>query len=81
MVGMFIRYNRRTGDRVVKVYDGPNGYLEAVNDPGYVRDMGKSGTDWEVAVIGSDSMEAIKRTHSRYFTGRDRTRELAGMFK
>ncbi|KFI53742.1 hypothetical protein [Bifidobacterium biavatii] len=80
MVGVLIRYNRRNGDRVVKVFDGPNGYLDASRDRGFLRDMGKIGTDWEVAVIGSDSLETVKRTHSRYFSGHDRTRELEARF-
>lgn len=77
MVGVLIRYNRRTGDRIVRVFDGPTGYQDAVNDPGFRRDRGRTGTDWEVAVIGSDSLESVKHTHSRYFSGRDLTAQYA----
>ncbi|KFI92211.1 hypothetical protein BISA_0607 [Bifidobacterium saguini DSM 23967] len=81
MVGVIIRYNRKTGDRCVKVYDGPNGYLDAGNDPAYLRDSAKVGTDWEVALIGSDSLASVMHTHSRYFSGKDRTKELAAQFE
>ena len=73
MVGMVIRYNRKTGDRIVREYPGPNGYANAVYDPDFRKDMGKHLGDWELAVIGSDSFDAIRTTHSRYFTGRDVT--------
>lgn len=41
MVGMVIRYNRKTGDRIVREYPGPNGYANAVSDPDFRKDMGK----------------------------------------
>ncbi|OZG69594.1 hypothetical protein [Bifidobacterium eulemuris] len=51
MVGALIRCNRRDGDRVVKVYGGPEGYCDVCNDPGFKRDMGKIGTDWEIVAL------------------------------
>lgn len=80
MAGVIIRYNRRTGDRVVKVYEGKHGYLDAFKDKAYRRDMTSADDDWEVALIGADSLETVKRTHSRYFSGKDRTEEWADRF-
>lgn len=80
MVGVMIRYNRKTGDRWVKVYDGPDGYRTAIHDPRYLREMGKPKGDWELVVIGSDSLDSVEHTHSRYFSGKDRTKELAAQF-
>lgn len=77
MVGLIVRYNRLSGDRVLKLYEGPNGYIEASRDKAYIRDMKRIGGDWEVALIGSDSLDTIKRTHSRYFSGVDKTKEMA----
>ena len=42
--------------------------------------MGKPKGDWEIAVIGSDSLESVMHTHSRYFSGKDRTQELETQF-
>jgi len=81
MVGVVIHYNRRNGDRVVKVYDGSDGYLRAGRDPGYRKWMGKINTDWETVIIGSDSLSTVEHTHSRYFAGHDRTKELAAQFE
>ncbi|WP_163231436.1 hypothetical protein [Bifidobacterium aerophilum] len=47
--------------------------MDAVNDPDFRKDMGKHLGDWELAVIGSQSFDAIRVTHSRYFTGKDVT--------
>ena len=81
MVGLIIRYNRLNGDRVLKLYEGPDGYIKASHDEAYIRDMKRIGGDWEVALIGSDSMETIQRTHSRYFSGVDRTEEMANLLQ
>ena len=80
MVGVLIRYNRKNGDRIVHVFDGPHGYLDAIHDPAYLRDMGKPKGDWEIAVIGSDSLESVMHTHSMYFSGKDRTQEIETQF-
>lgn len=71
MVGMIIRYNRKTGDRIVREYPGSEGYLDAVNDFEFRMNIGKHQGDWELAVIGSDSFDSIRTTHSRYFTGHE----------
>ncbi|KAA8827184.1 hypothetical protein [Bifidobacterium myosotis] len=80
MVGVMIRYNRANGDRCVRVFDGPDGYRNAIRDPAYLRDMGRPKGDWELVVIGSDSLDTVMHTHSRYFSGRDRTKELMERF-
>ncbi|MBT1162946.1 hypothetical protein [Bifidobacterium sp. SO1] len=77
MVGVLIRYNRRNGDRFVKVFDKAD---DAMNDKGFRKYMGKPDPIWETAIIMSDSLESVKHTHSRYFSGVDRTQELSASF-
>lgn len=75
MVGAIIRYNRLTGDRVVRVYEGPDGYRQAVRDKQFLSHVATDGNTgpWELVVLGSDSMDTLKLTHSRYFSGHDIT--------
>lgn len=77
MMGVLIHYNRRNGDRIVKVF--PNA-MNALQDNGFRNHMGGLDPIWETAIIMSDSLESVKHTHSRYFSGTDRTRELASSF-
>lgn len=79
MVGIMIRYNRRTGDRIVREYLGENGYKDAVRNRLFLRNasISSSADDLETVVIGADSLATVKRTHSRYFSGRDITSAVA----
>lgn len=77
MMGILIRYNRRTGDRVVKVFPNPD---DAVRDRGFRRDVGRCDPVWETVILLADSLETVEHTHSRYFSGEDRTRELGHLF-
>lgn len=77
MEAILIRYNRRTGDRVVKVFRNPD---DAVRDNGFRRDVGRCDPEWEMVILLADSLETVMHTHSRYFSGRDRTRELGHLF-
>lgn len=77
MIGVLIHYNRRNGDRVVKVFRNPK---DALEDRGFRRNVGRIDPVWETVIILSDSLESVEHTHSRYFSGRDRTRELAPRF-
>lgn len=38
-----------------------------------VETTGRPGEDWEVVSLDSDSLETVKETHSRYFTGKQVT--------
>jgi hypothetical protein len=79
MVGVMIRYNRKTGDRIVREFLGENGYKDAVRSKAFLRDasMLSPKNDWETVVIGADSLATVEHTHSRYFSGRDITDTVA----
>lgn len=78
MEGILIRYNRRSGDRVVIEYKGENGYMNAINSRQYLNSISHPQDGWEVVVIGSDSLKTVQATHSRYFSGQDVTDTFRG---
>jgi hypothetical protein len=69
MPGFLVEYNRRTGDWKVTEFPGPDGHRDAL-----LRrlELDKARTDksWEYVSLSSDSLKTIKKTHSRYFHGR-----------
>ncbi|MFJ4170804.1 hypothetical protein ACIPY3_14950 [Paenarthrobacter sp. NPDC089714] len=68
MAGFVIKYNRRTGDRIVKEFPGRLGHREALK----LRlelERERESREWEIVSLNSDSLETVKKTHSRYFTG------------
>ncbi len=73
MEGILIKYNRKNGDRIVHEYKGLNGYVEAMKTKLFADSIASPQNNWEVVVIGSDSISTVERTHSRYFSGKDIT--------
>ncbi|MEE1621641.1 hypothetical protein ACQ7DA_10670 [Zafaria sp. J156] len=69
MSGFVIQYDRRTGDRIVTVFDGEDGPRRALLER---LQLEKHRLDdaWEIVSLNSDSLATIQKTHSRYFTGR-----------
>ena len=67
MPSYVIEFNRRNQDRVVHEFDS---LRDAVK---YRLELERSRTDAdiEIAALTSQSREALERTHSRYFTGRE----------
>ncbi len=63
-----IKYNRRTGDRIVKEFPGRLGHRDALKLRLQL-ERERESRDWEVVSLNSDSLETVKMTHSRYFTG------------
>lgn len=68
MSGFVIEYNRITGDRLVTEFPGLNGHREALLQR-LKLERERLSADWEIVSLNSDSIETVKKTHSRYFTG------------
>jgi len=70
MPGYLIEYNRVSRDWRVTSFTGPEGHREAL-----VRrleiEQTRSSEDWEIVSLNSDSLETVKKTHARYFEGRE----------
>lgn len=69
MPGYVIEYNRLTGDRKVIEFPGSLGHREALLARLRI-EKERPSQDWEIVSLNSDSLETVKKTHSRYFTGR-----------
>jgi hypothetical protein len=67
MPGYVIEFNRRTRDRRVHEFAD---HREAMR---YRLELEgrRHDADIEIAALISDSLEALQRTHSRYFTGKE----------
>jgi hypothetical protein len=71
MAGFLVIYNRKSREWSVEEFDGPDGHkaallrrLELEHD--------RTDPDVEIASLNSDSLETVKKTHSRYFEGMQR---------
>jgi len=62
--GYVISYHRKSGASEVKSFEGPNGHREAFAERLRIE---KSNHDPDLEIVG-DSLESVKRTHSRYFS-------------
>lgn len=69
MSGFVIEYNRRSGDRRVTEFAGSEGHRQALLRR-LELERERSNLDWEIVSLNSDSLETVKKTHSRYFSGR-----------
>lgn len=68
MAGYVIKYNRVTGERIVREFPGRQGHRDAL----VLRlklEKERENRDWEIVSLNSDSLETVQKTHSRYFTG------------
>ena len=66
MPGFVIVYNRRTGASEVISYDAPTGHRDALRRRLELEQQ-RTDADVEVVSLVSDSINTIRRTHSRYF--------------
>jgi hypothetical protein len=69
--GFLIVYNRRTFDRQVTEFPGADGPRETLKQRLRL-ERERHDHEIEIASLNSDSIETIQRTHSRYFTGKER---------
>lgn len=70
MSGFVIEYNRRSGDWRVTEFDGPEGHRAALLRR-IELDRGRTDSNWEYVSLNSDSLSTVKKTHARYFEGRE----------
>lgn len=66
MVGILIEYNRRTGARKVREFNGETGHIDAMRER-FKLEAKEENPDIEIVAIGADSLESVKQSHSRYF--------------
>ncbi|BBX17709.1 hypothetical protein CRI77_10295 [Mycolicibacterium duvalii] len=67
MRGFVIQFNRRTGNRRVTEFATPHEAME------YRLQMDAERVDEDIEIVAliSESLETVRRTHSRYFTGQE----------
>ena len=70
MSGFLVEYNRKTRDWKVTEFPGATGHREALLMR-LERERNRESDDWEIASLNSVSLETIKKTHARYFEGRE----------
>ena len=68
MSGFVVEYNRRTREVRVTEFLGSAGHRAALRRRLELEAM-RTNLDWEIASLASDSIETVRRTHSRYFEG------------
>jgi hypothetical protein len=68
MSGFVIQYHRPSRRWKVTEFPGREGVSNAVRFRIALEDA-RDDRDWEIASLNSDSLDTIKRTHSRYFEG------------
>ncbi|RGE23302.1 hypothetical protein D1J51_03470 [Leucobacter sp. wl10] len=76
MTGFLVEYHRPSGDWYVRAFEGENGAREAMLERFRLEEL-RASADFEIAVLIADSLETIKKTHSRYFGGREREAEFS----
>lgn len=67
MPGYVIEFNRRTRERRVHEFED---HRDAMRYRLLLEGQ-RQDEDIEIAALISDSLEALQRTHSRYFTGKE----------
>ncbi|WP_156160545.1 hypothetical protein [Demequina soli] len=66
MAGYVISYHRKSGISEVHSFEGPDGHRAALAERLRLEKTNED-PDLEVVSLVGSSLEAIKRTHSRYF--------------
>ena len=70
MPGFVIEYHRPSGDRRVHEFPGAAGHREALAFRLELEGQ-RTDSDWEIASLNTDSLATLRKTHARYFTGRE----------
>ena len=66
MSSFVVIYNRKTGKSDVRSFEGANAHRAAFQERLRLEEANQDG-DIEIVSLVSDSIETVKRTHSRYF--------------
>ena len=70
MPGFVIEYNRRSRDYRVTTFEGEQGHRDAF-DLRLRLEADRQDSNVEIVSLTSDSLDTVKKTHSRYFVGRE----------
>jgi hypothetical protein len=70
MQAFVVEYNRKTRDWRVTEYPGESGHRDALLRR-IELERARTDDEWEIVSLNSDSLATIKKTHSRYFGGRE----------
>lgn len=70
MPSYVIEFNRRTRVRRVTEFTGPSASRDAMHRRLELEHAGRA-ENVEVVALTSRSLESLKKTHARYFTGRE----------
>ncbi len=70
MPGFVVEYNRHSRDWRVTEFPGADGHRAAFQRR-LELEKSRENDDWEIASLNSDSLETIKKTHARYFEGKE----------
>jgi hypothetical protein len=76
MTGFLVEYHRPTGDWSVREFRGASGPSDALK-ASFKLERERKSADFEIAALVSESIEVIKKTHSRYFSGHEREAEFS----
>lgn len=68
MAGFLIQYNRRTRASYITEYLEADGHRQAMRRR-LELEREPRDADVEIVALASDSLETVRRTHSRYFAG------------
>lgn len=71
MIGFLIEYHRPSGDWNVRAYTGNSGVRDAMLQRFDLERL-RDSDDFEIVVLTAPNLEILRRTHSRYFGGRER---------
>ena len=71
MPGYLVIYNRKSRDWSVQEFEGPDGHKQALLRR-LELEHERVDLDIEIASLNSSSLDNVKKTHSRYFEGRER---------
>jgi len=70
MSGFLVEYHRKNQEWKVTEFPGENGHREALVKR-IELESSRPSEDWEIVSLNSDSLETIKKTHARYFEGKE----------
>lgn len=70
MTGFLVEYHRPTGAWSVQEFPGMTGRRKAL-EASFQLEVRRQNTDFEIAVLTTDSIETLRKTHSRYFSGQE----------
>jgi hypothetical protein len=70
MPGFLVEYNRRSGDWKVTEFLGEDGHRAALISR-LELESERTDDEWEIASLNSESLATVKKTHARYFEGRE----------